>query len=151
MTDAPQTDPARIAAIQAREQAATKGPWETKLYGPYQRVRHIYGQRTPPTVATLERAAVAIDAPYVDEVVQADLDAEFIAHAREDVPYLLAELTRLHAEMANMADTFRQSAQGLSDKLSATQVDVARLHAENAMLRKGALRLHHGTPDNRPA
>ncbi|GGU52138.1 hypothetical protein [Streptomyces lavendofoliae] len=74
----------RIAEIQARAEAATKGPWFVERHQP-----------------TLTRRVVSDD-----HALDADLgylgnsnqfDAEFIAHAREDIPFLLDELARVQA------------------------------------------------------
>lgn len=73
MTD-PLTD-AYLDAIEQRAHAATEGPWEASAHDHYLVICPDCGVR-----GGYERA-----------------DAEFIAHARSDVPALLAEVRRLRA------------------------------------------------------
>jgi hypothetical protein len=91
-------DTTRIAVIQARVEAATAGPWSTQHFQPYPLVVRVYGKADPPSVAILYRAEDSMSAPYSTTITQADNDAAFIAHARQDIPYLLAALARLQAE-----------------------------------------------------
>ena len=72
--------------IKAREAAATPGPW--KVVDPGYRVAVDDG--TGFLVANTFMAPSSRDLP----------DARFIAHARTDVPALLAEVERLRAELA---------------------------------------------------
>jgi hypothetical protein len=81
-----------IAAMKAREERATHGPWNVHV-ATWGIVQH---DRPLPIVYG--------NAHYG---ILADADAEFIAHAREDVPALLAEveqlrtyIERLHAHRA---------------------------------------------------
>ncbi|WP_207220962.1 hypothetical protein [Streptomyces albidoflavus] len=77
-----------LAWIAARAEAATAGPWCTDGAEIYQGDEYAW------------------DAFWVGETCRADeadgglLDAAFIAHARSDVPALLAEVERLRAELA---------------------------------------------------
>jgi hypothetical protein len=74
-----------LAEIKAREQAATRGPWEVKT------------NRHPETTG---EAWGWIKGPcenwcWTDMRSSSRHDAEFIAHARTDIPALLAEVERL--------------------------------------------------------
>ena len=71
----------RIEEIKARAEAATPGPW---LVHPHESAE---GQ-------------LVVDEHY-DNVAECYVpeDATFIAHAREDIPYLLAEVERLRAAL----------------------------------------------------
>ena len=80
MTD-PLTD-AYLDAIEQRANAATKGPWE--MYRPH----HASGFHS------VIGGAGGTD-NLADDVLEAD--AEFVAHARSDVPALVAEVRRLRA------------------------------------------------------
>ena len=73
---------ARLAAIRARVEKATAGPWKSRVNGqkPY---KHVQFDRGP------EYRAL-----YTTSPLEA-FDADFIAHAREDIPYLLALVQRL--------------------------------------------------------
>lgn len=97
----------RLNEIQERLNAATKGPWfveyESEECPPFKPYAHaIHG----PTMQGVLEGPVSDDfkARYghqMDEVAGvADADAEFIAHAREDIPALLAEVHRLRGELA---------------------------------------------------
>lgn len=79
----PSTD-ARLAEIQAREQGATKGPWRDIAMGSDGSVVLAGGN----TVRTARRICRAPEFA----------DAEFIAKAREDVPWLLAQVEQLRYE-----------------------------------------------------
>lgn len=96
------TDTEQLAQIRARADAATKGPWYLRLTDETYRDRpaHYY-------IASEVRGIVDVrpdDAFYVATTqrgnAQARADAEFIAHAREDVATLLAEIERLRAALA---------------------------------------------------
>lgn len=76
------------AAIRTREEAATKGPWMRKA----ELASHIvYVNHTSPKDTTTFSALW--NAEWATEA-----DGVFTAHAREDVPALLAELDRVRAE-----------------------------------------------------
>lgn len=72
-------DVLRIAAIEARLNASTGGPWKAMLEGR----DHSSGSSCVKTIS----GAIDFDGAT-------DADIEFIANARQDVPYLVAELLR---------------------------------------------------------
>lgn len=79
----------RLAQIRVREGAATKGPW------------HL--ERHEPTLARLvvsEDCTLDISFGYIGNRTEGD--AEFVAHARDDVPDLLAEVERLRVRVAEL-------------------------------------------------
>lgn len=82
-------NPLDLDAIEARAAAATPGPW--KPCGPCARPD---GGR-----CNLVWAAVNENAPIAggDEVCATNADAQFIGHARTDVPALVAENRRMRA------------------------------------------------------
>ncbi len=92
-----------LAAIRAREQAATPGPWsykELKHY-PYEVVVSPGGDH-----------AFVVWLP----------DGRFIAHARTDIPWLLAEVERLTAENARLQGCIQSVLVHWDDgKLTATE------------------------------
>lgn len=85
-----------LAAIRARVEAATAGPW------------HAYDANVdydgPSRWAAANDAHLTLDPRYDHLDVTVDCgteqDAEFVAHARDDVPALLSEVERLRAELA---------------------------------------------------
>jgi len=89
------TNPAdRLAEIAQREQHATKGPWKSD------------GEEEPQVYA----GACQLCSVLAGECVRVSefdkfrslrrRNAEFIAHAREDIPWLLAELRTLQQQLA---------------------------------------------------
>jgi hypothetical protein len=114
---------AELAAIESRANAAMPGPWyardadddhcaRAQFVGTRRtRVRvkrgergagmelaaGLPGQEPPDTVV----AITFLQYPGLAECNQHDENTEFIAHAREDVPRLVAEIRRLRAELEN--------------------------------------------------
>lgn len=78
-----------LDAIAARADAATAGPWFPD-YDP---------RDDGADQVVTERLTIAFMAT---PKVRHERDAEFIAHAREDVPRLVAEVRRLRAEEARL-------------------------------------------------
>lgn len=94
--------PDQIKAILGRLGAATPGPWEKAVddHGP--RVGFEVGIWVP---------GVGEFGEWVIENVTSErpeTDAEFIAHAREDVPALLDEVQRLRAGAASALDALER-------------------------------------------
>jgi len=75
----PTDPPDRLAAIQARAEAATKGPWTP--YDNHVQIGSFLNE-------------IETENPMVGD---SSADTHFIAHAREDIPYLLA-LVQAQAE-----------------------------------------------------
>jgi hypothetical protein len=75
----------RLKEIAARVQAASPGPWEADAISPDAEGKFIQG----PTPVGYER-----------EYLPAD--ADFMAHAREDVPDLVADLSEARAELERL-------------------------------------------------
>lgn len=85
----------RLDEIRAREQAATNGPWEAYddwYDGPLCAVRTSVGGTEGHVAST------AVD-PTRDSYDSERSNAQFIAHAREDIPWLLATVERLTHEL----------------------------------------------------
>lgn len=74
---------ARIAAIRQRAQAATKGPWSEGAIGN----GSVYGPDS-----------AGDDSGLIARVYKGRANVTFIAEAREDIPYLLAEVDRIATE-----------------------------------------------------
>jgi hypothetical protein len=83
----------RTEEIRQREQAATKGPWEAHT-------REEWGYGTQAWIVPLSGGP----SPGCHASDQHIRDNEFIAHAREDIPYLLALVERLEAAGKKVAD-----------------------------------------------
>ncbi|PPG34494.1 hypothetical protein [Rathayibacter sp. AY2B9] len=78
------TDPLDLNTIEARAAAATVGPWAT-----FNRF-HI---EAPSVDRNVTQAA-----EWESSGIEREEDAEFIAHARTDIPALIAEVRRLREE-----------------------------------------------------
>lgn len=79
----------QLAAIRARCEAATEGPWTVRQYG-------------SPTLGGGEFiSGYGVVGPFQrGEQFDSRADAAFIAHARTDIPALLAEVERLRGDAA---------------------------------------------------
>ncbi|MFC8447589.1 hypothetical protein [Kitasatospora sp. NPDC057223] len=105
MTQPQPTPPLDLDAIQTREAAATAGPWmadgpEILVGTPDDLTRHSLWIGETCNVALPNLGAA---------------NAEFIAHARQDVPALLAEVTRLRAEQARLVDVLKRTQQAAGE------------------------------------
>jgi hypothetical protein len=78
-----------IDAIEARANAATPGPWWAEEH------RHTI-------TGDAEWVVWMREDKMSDNTILGEEDAEFIAHAREDVPKLIAEVRRLQAKIGGM-------------------------------------------------
>jgi hypothetical protein len=82
------TQPLDLAPIQDREQAATPGPWWNDGH-------EIYRGEPGDTSRWIGETC------NIDNLPASDANGAFLAGARQDVPALLAEVTRLRAENAD--------------------------------------------------
>jgi hypothetical protein len=80
----------QLAAIKAREAAATDGPWWNDGHEIY-----VGEHMDIPAMCTWIGETCAVDLPDYGAA-----NGAFIAHARQDIPALLAELDRARAELA---------------------------------------------------
>lgn len=81
-----------LDAIEARATAATNGPWRA---GSVAAEGKVWCPCDPsPVLGAGERCLVSLSLAYPHTA-----DREFIAHAREDVPALVAEIRRLRTEL----------------------------------------------------
>ncbi|MHC3450852.1 hypothetical protein [Streptomyces prasinus] len=106
MTD--RLTPQREAEIATRDLIATKGPWGVYESGTMidvaaDLVETGCGYRARREIARFEDEPLDNDSTHKEWTAEEDweqvrIDAEFVAHAREDVPALLAELAAVRAE-----------------------------------------------------
>ena len=88
--------------IKEREQAATSGPWEVKVKGNTVESHQVMSQGNEPICSAISPKTK---------------NAQFIAHARTDIPALISEVERLTSE-----NTALQSANGkLENQLAESQ------------------------------
>lgn len=88
----------KLAEIAAREAAATPGPW-----GSHRDLDGVYTVEANPRVSLAEGMAhdgVVATVHPVDGDQEAYANVRFIAHAREDVPALLARIAELETALA---------------------------------------------------
>ena len=118
--------PAERAAIRAREQAATPGPW-----------------RAMPNQGGVPNGVDLCLDPCVFAVVHSDAeppnlaaDTAFIAHARTDVPSLLAEVEALQAQVDTLGEgvhAWKQTAGAQAQRALDAQAAVAAVEAVRAI------------------
>jgi hypothetical protein len=90
------TENVNLYDIEARAAAATEGPWEVRRYE-----AAAWGQKADVVSTAAESPPVAADPEeYMGACMVAD--AEFIAHARTDVPDLVARVRKLEAAIARV-------------------------------------------------
>lgn len=102
------TTPLDLDAIRAREQAATKGPWTAEDWD--------VAVCTSDGRQLVQLAEVLLgDWDTRENHPQAAADAEFIAHTRQDVPALLAEVERLRAHSITLNSISYRIAEALDE------------------------------------
>jgi len=116
--------PLDLDAITARAEAATPGEWGYEAFphrvdidGPGGWANFWRGAERPEFLTDMEPA----------EFKQARADAEFIAHARTDIPALLAEVSRLRTQVRELEDAL-EDGQRLRDQLA--ESDLGRRQME---------------------
>lgn len=89
-----------LAEIEARTEKATEGPWRVRVSDAENNERYVVGSGG---------TFIFVDGHYHDEswCEISEADAEFIAHAREDVPALIAEVKKLRKALGFYADSMR--------------------------------------------
>lgn len=83
-------DEQRIADISARTEAATSGPWKAMIEGR----DHSSGS-----------SCIVTKNGGIDFDGATDSDIEFMANARQDIPYLISELRRLEKILNDQEST----------------------------------------------
>lgn len=117
------TDPVeQLAAIKERVEKATLGPWtfEHEAYGD----EWWFGGDSEGGQVVLsrgERTQIQENAMVYGGSDTAD--AEFIAHAREDIPLLLATIEEWHTEFAQLEEQVKMMADLEGDKWKANMLD----------------------------
>lgn len=102
----------QLDEIDARANAATAGPWGVYESGSMIDIAADLqetgcGYRARREIARLEDEPLDNDPAHREWTAEQDwaqvqADAEFVAHAREDVPVLLAEIRRLRAQVVEL-------------------------------------------------
>ena len=122
------SEPLDLDAIRARAEAASEGPWECNAY-------HVFMDG---------RAQVRIAHPGRPGVLMGTMlgsDAEFIAHARTDIPALLARIAELEAADTENRRIFAKYVGELHTAL----LDVEQLTFERDQARARVAELEEGT------
>lgn len=102
----------QIEAIRKRAEAATEGPWEVEVLGESDEV-YVFGKDG-------DTCVYCIEFPYCKAI---DVNnAKFIAHAREDIPKLLAEIDRLRSQLAENEEVLAGNCREF-DKMEAEMYD----------------------------
>lgn len=98
------TQPLDLDAIEARRAAATPGPWRVETHAP-----------TLSRLVRSEDGTLVIDFGYVGNRTQAD--AEFVAHAPEDIRAMAAEIRALRSERDELRGKFADAAASLAEQV----------------------------------
>ena len=117
------TDPltaADLDTIEQRANAATEGPWEYDGGGEI--TQHFSLPEPWAMVVSTDVACMAYCYGGSAAGVERDEDAEFIAHARDDVPALLAEVRRLRAMEQRVREYARHLARPFADGVEGEQI-----------------------------
>jgi len=117
-------DDARIAEIRERARKATAGPWEWRADFP-----NCVGTQGNLTDLICEDGADS-------SVGLTGSDNEFIAHAREDIPYLLSLVAALRTENTKLAEQTIRLIKDNNFLADAEETDSAKLRAENEELKR---------------
>lgn len=129
----------QLQAIKERAQYATEGPWqvvESEESGVQIGTTWEHGQLKSCVPVVTTACGVGNTTVYINHV-----DAEFIAHARQDVPSLIAEVERRQKHLAlsrRCYSIMEKAAFRLQDKVDALELAEAKARMENERLR-GAL------------
>jgi hypothetical protein len=116
--------PEQVAEIRARAAAATKGPWGFYDGDNYADVAADLKLTSPASYSYRQQIAKLEDDNYWDDAAHEDHDDErapeqmranaaFIAHARQDVPALVAEIDALRGELAEAHEAISHKDAGL--------------------------------------
>lgn len=95
--------PQELQGVRERAEKATSGPWAGPLYEPDLPDR---GWWIGNGKVGMAEHAIGVTVPALNR--NAEADAKFIAHAREDVPALVAEVERLSRDVADLRDLATQ-------------------------------------------
>jgi len=106
--------------IKEREQAATSGPWEVKVKGNTVESHQVMSQGNEPICSAISPKTK---------------NAQFIAHARTDIPALIAEVERLTRKLVNQNRRILnreskkdQQINELKEKLKEVQKELEKYH-----------------------
>jgi len=108
--------------IKARCEAATPGPWTWHIGGGHDWL----GPEGGPAVLDDGSAA----GEYQQVIAGDSPDGEFIAHAREDIPMLVAEVERLRAEVIQLQADRKLCFEEWSAEATQLQAEVTQLRAK---------------------
>lgn len=128
----------RIEEIQARTEAATGGPWVAgPTPGYLMAMQDEHGMGLPLTIRAPEVHTEEIATVWV-YCLPTEANAEFIAHAREDIPWLLAETARIREQFEAIREE-KQIAVG-SAAANSRLLDESRAEAAELRAALGAYR-----------
>ena len=148
-------DTARLHAIRQREQQATKGPWEAKPTddGRCDGISPDYHDHDP---ALSCWDAESYTCPASREIVTTDSgyygpkwsDAEFIAHAREDIPYLLSVIDTLQQQQEYLTAEKQQLLKALEEENVEDALDAIRFNADQTIVVAQEIKTLESWPSN---
>ena len=106
MPNEPMTEE-RLAEIRGREKAATQGPWKAGKDDFTKNI--IQAAKDRGTIIVQRRDDHNMFWNSYIPIEQTFADADFIAHAREDIPALLDEVERLRTENEKLREEFGEA------------------------------------------
>ncbi len=133
-----------LDAIEARANAATEGTWRADSHSHIQNGCRCLSCYDDPTVYQLSVFLDCEDVPRWDDDAtrctqsgfQTWADADFAAHAREDVPALVAEVRRLTVEAATQREWFEAADAAADRRLDQSIAWMERAEAAEAEVRR---------------
>jgi hypothetical protein len=132
----------RTREIAERANAATEGPWKATGLG---EVRLVTDGKIK---GTLARVTPGYPEPRPTQIA----DAAFVAHAREDIPWLLDLLRVREQEAADEIEALKRRCQALQDEFAAAVKDTDRLRETLRAIQANAEAWHGpSSEDNRHA
>lgn len=117
------TDEQRLAEIRSRAEAATPGPWRAGLESPLASPDAAY------RIFAAARGAVLSVARLYHAALPNEANAAFVAHAREDVPYLLALVADLQRVLGDLCAESDAAAEALRCRRVLEEITINRVLA----------------------
>lgn len=120
----------RLEEIRKRVEAATPGPWEVEDYrcdGDWRSTGNVWarnkGHYHPGTKVCEVNCHSMSSISDPRDIGEFEGNSAFIAHARDDIPFLLAELAKLQAENATLRRQVEAVTQAIQDHAESGNIE----------------------------
>jgi|HubBroStandDraft_1064217.scaffolds.fasta_scaffold127556_2 hypothetical protein len=134
----------RETDIRARAEKATKGPWTARDQNSLGSREGYWIEANHPEVAEVSIANVRRGCGEAEDLGNDADDADFIAHAREDIPWLLGERAADREKIAALESEIAR----LRAELDATHRDLDECQAQNEALKSELEKAQGGREDD---